>query len=95
MARIKITKAAENNSVRVSNTSISADVPIDGQFHDIHDDLVPVLENSAVEFEVEPSEKRSSAKRKSAAAGGAAGLGGSAASPSKAKRASKSKRKSK
>jgi hypothetical protein len=53
MTRIRITKANEDHSVRVDNCSMKADVPIDGQFHELHDDLISVLENSSVEFEVE------------------------------------------
>jgi hypothetical protein len=100
MARIRITKSAEQNSVFVSNTSVSAHVPIDGDFHDIHDDLLPVLDDSAVEYEVEatapavPKQKRPAAKTGARRAGGAAALGGSAAPP-KRKRVRKSRAKAK
>jgi hypothetical protein len=88
MSRIRITKANEQNSLRVSNTVEHADIPIDGNFHEIHDDLLPVLDDSAVEYEIENAEAPSG----SAAAEDAAGLGGSAASsPPKAPRKAKAK----
>jgi hypothetical protein len=62
---------------RFATQSQSADIPIDGDFHEIHDDLLPVLNDSSVEFEIENADATSG----TAAAGGAAGLGGSAAPP--------------
>lgn len=76
MTRVRIIKADDDHNLFVCNTRQSADIPIDGQFHDIHDDLIPVLEDSAVEFEIENA---AAGGEKTAAAGGAAGLGGSAA----------------
>jgi hypothetical protein len=76
MARIKILKCAEVHHLPVTNGSQSADIPVDGAFHDIHDDLLGVLTDSSVEFEIE----NAAASGGIAAAGGAAGLGGSAAS---------------
>jgi hypothetical protein len=73
MARVKITKAAEQHTIRVSNTSVHQDLPIDGEFHEIHDDLLPVLADSDAEFEIENAD----ATGGTAAAGGAAQAGGS------------------
>jgi hypothetical protein len=89
MTRIRILSAAEDHEVHVSNNSQHALIPRDGGFHEVHDDLLPVLEDSAVEFEIENAD----ATGGDAAAAGAAGLGGSAApAPSKRKR-SKGKKK--
>lgn len=85
MPRIRITKANELNHLPVRNGSQSADIPLDGEFHEIHEDLLPVLDDSAVEYEIEPEHEIENADATGghAAAEGAAGLGGSAA-PSRA-----------
>lgn len=93
MARIRILKSAEQHSLRVSNGAETVDVPVDGEFHEIHKDLIPVLTDSSVEFEIENADASSGI----AAAGGAAGLGGSAAPPKRKspKPKAKAKRKAK
>lgn len=53
MTRVKITKANEANELHVDCNGQSAVIPIDGEFHDIHPDLLPALEDSAAEFEIE------------------------------------------
>lgn len=89
MPRICIIKANELNTVHVSNGRQHADVAIDGKFHPIHEDLIPVLTDSAVEFEVEdadellidaPEIENVEPARGTGAADGADGLGGLAAS---------------
>jgi hypothetical protein len=87
MGRIKILKSAEQHHLPISNGVQSADIPVDGEFHEIHDDLLPVLEDSSVEFEIENADVPSG----SAAAGDAAGLGGSAAPPPRSKSPAKRK----
>jgi hypothetical protein len=90
MTRIRILNAAEQHSVPVSNTAQHAIIPVDGNFHEIHDDLLPVLSDSSVQFEIENADAAGGI----AAAAGAAGLGGSAA-PAKRKRVRKSRAKAK
>lgn len=76
MPRIKILRAAEDHVIPVSNGRHSANIPFDGAFHEIHVELIAVLTDSDVDFELENADAPSG----SADAGDAAGLGGSAAS---------------
>lgn len=85
MVRVRITKANEIHHLPVTNGAESADIPIDGKFHPIHPDLVGVLTDSNVGFDIANAD----ATGGTAAAGGAAGLGDSAASPSKRRSSSK------
>lgn len=87
MARVKILSAAENHELHVSNIVNKATIPVDGEFHEIHDDLVPVLEDSGATIEIENAD----ATGGSAEAGAAAGLGGSAAAPPRKARKKKAK----
>lgn len=90
--RIRILSANEQHVLPVSNGSESANIPIDGGFHPIHDDLLAVLGDSNVQYEIENADATGGA----AAAEGAAGLGGSAASsPPKAPSKPKAKKKAK
>lgn len=86
MARIKITKANEVHELHVATPEHKAVVPIDGGFHEIHDSLLPVLDDSAVEYEQETS--NADATSGSAVSGRRAKAGGS-------KRAAKPKGKAK
>lgn len=72
MPHIKITKAADDQAVRVSVQGHRLTIPRDGNFHDVDDRFLPALDDSDVEYEVAPAK---------AGAGGAAGLGGVAAPP--------------
>lgn len=76
MPRIKITKAAEQNHLPITNTVVSADIPIDGCFHEIHPDLIPVLTDSGVEFEVEDDEPAAAPTGNAGAARGSSGRSG-------------------
>jgi hypothetical protein len=81
MPRIKIIRANEDQELPVSNGRQSAVIRIDGKFHDIHEDLLPVLADSNVAFELE-EENDEPARAGTEASGGAVGLGGlSAPSP--------------
>lgn len=75
MSRIRILKANEDHFVPVTNGAHHADIPVDGKFHEIHEELVAILADSAVVFELENADAPSG----SAAAEGAAGLGCQAA----------------
>jgi hypothetical protein len=89
MPRIRITKANELNHLPVTNGVQSADIPLDGEFHEIHEDLLGVLDDSSVEYELENADAPSG----SAAAEGAPGLGGQGApSPAKPRRPRKAKK---
>lgn len=72
MPHIKITKAADDQAVRVSVQGHRLTIPRDGNFHEVDDRFLPALDDSDVEYEVAPAK---------AGAGGAAGLGGVAAPP--------------
>jgi hypothetical protein len=86
MTRIKITKSNEVHELPVVCGSKSAMVPIDGDFHEIDADLLPALDDSSVEYEIENAD---AAREVAADAGGAAGLGGSTAPPKRKSAAKK------
>lgn len=75
MPRIRITKSADQNKVAGSINGKRFCVPVDDNFHPIAKELLPALDDSDVQYEIEqPGPEK-------APAGGADGLGGSAAPP--------------
>ena len=91
MTRIKITKSHSLDILPVEIIGVAkAVIPVDGEFHEIDDVLLPVLDHAGIEYEIENAD----AAGEQVAAGGAAGLGGSASPPSR-KRKSPAKPKAK
>jgi hypothetical protein len=84
MTRIKFTNSNEVHELPVVCGSKSATIPVDGEFHEIDADLLPALDDSSVEYEIENAD---AAREIAADAGGAAGMGGSTAPPKRRSRA--------
>lgn len=79
-ARIKIIAASEVHALPIELPGVGKTViPIDGKFHPINPDFLPMLRDCAVEFEVEEDAPE---PEQATEVGGDDGLGGSASPPS-------------
>lgn len=85
IVNVRIISAADDRKVAGSLNGRKFNVPHDGNFHPIREDLLPALDDSAVQYEIGQPEPAK------APAGAAGGLGGSAAAPKKRVRKSRAK----
>lgn len=82
-ARIKIIACSEVHQLPVELPGVGKLViPIDGNFHSVPKGLIPMLRDSAVEFELEDENAQEPEREDGTEAGGGDGLGGSEPPPS-------------